>query len=100
MGSFLRRVEDNQRQQQQQQQQQLVDSFRKASVAAASPSKNFSFKELLCIDDNSDDVAVEAAADAAKGGDKRAREKKFEFLTFRDAVDGVRLKYGHGTWLS
>ncbi len=92
MGTFLRRMEDSK----QQQQQQLINPFRKSSVAVLSPSKNYSFKELLDVDNDDDAAEIAAAAEAAKSVGRQTSGKKMEFLTFRDAVEGVKSKYGNG----
>ena len=88
-------VDDVQLQQQQQkQQQQQQNPFRKSSQANIVPFKNYSLKELLGEVDDDEPVAVERAS----AHERKAvpNKTKLDFSNFRDAVDGVRSKYGKG----
>ena len=93
LGSFCKRVDEHK--QQQQQQQHIL--FRKSSLPTLAPIKNYSFKELFDEEDEEETPAVVAAAAASKLKSRAKQSIKFkEFLTFGEAVAGVKSRYGDG----
>ena len=98
LGSFRKLVEDHQ---QQQQQQQLDNAPQTAPRASTTPLKNYTLKELLGEEDDGgggNDVA--AAAAAAEKAEKKLKaavtQGKVCFLTFGEAVGGVKARYSSG----
>ncbi len=96
VGSFRKLVEERQ------QQQKLENDLPTMSTASSTPIKNYTLKELLGEDDddgsrcNSIAVAAAAAERAAKNVQSVAKSTRVDFLTCRDAIVGVKAKYGNG----